>query len=42
MPTGMAFALLVSTPFLTQIGWRGLWIAMFLLAPIADWALVGA
>jgi MFS family permease len=32
MPTGMAFALLVSTPFLTQIGWRGLWIVMFLLA----------
>ena len=32
MPTGMAFALLVSTPFLTQIGWRGLWVVMFLLA----------
>ena len=32
MPTGMAFALIVSTPFLTQIGWRGLWIVMFLLA----------
>jgi len=32
MPTGMAIALVASTPFLTQLGWRGLWLTMFVLA----------
>ena len=32
MPTGMAIALVMSTPFLTPIGWRGLWLGMFIVA----------
>ena len=34
MPTGMAIALVMSTPFLTQIGWRGLWVGMFIVARV--------
>lgn len=40
MPTGMTIAIVTATLFLSQLGWRGLWFAMFMLALpliVASW-----